>query len=55
MDDNMTLYKRVKLPIMKLLSKQYSGGKFSMKSAVKPFLFYVEQGARQYCKTYGGQ
>lgn len=54
-DDSDSLFKTVKLPIIKQLNRLATNNKFSVAHAVKPFSFLVERGAKLYAKEHGGQ
>jgi len=54
-DDNAQMRKAIKLPIIKQLYGMVDKGKFTLSHALKPFLYFVEQGAIRYAKQNRGQ
>jgi len=54
-DDNAQMNKAIKIPIVKQLNNLIKKNKFTISHALKPFLYFVEQGAIRYAKQQGEQ
>lgn len=54
-DNNDRMYKAIKVPILKQLNNLIKKDRFTIAHALKPFLYFVEQGAIRYAKKQGGQ
>ena len=53
MDNTDILYPQ-RVAIEKSLNRKIKAGKFDPNKSVKLWLYWVENGAKEYCKDYGG-
>ena len=53
-DNDAGLYRQRYMPILKNLSRKKKQGKFRSSLASKAFLYLVDDGAKRYVKSYGG-
>jgi len=53
-DNDSSLYRQRYMPILKNLSKKKKKGNYRKGLASKAFMYLVDDGAKQYVKSYGG-
>ena len=53
-DNDANLYRQRYIPILKNLSKKKKQGKYRKGLASKAFMYLVDDGAKRYVKSYGG-
>ena len=53
-DNDANLYRQRYMPILKNLSKKKKAGKFRKGLASKAFMYMVDDGAKRYVRSYGG-
>ena len=53
-DNDASLYRQRYMPILKNLSKKKKAGKFRKGLASKAFMYMVDDGAKRYVRSYGG-
>ena len=52
-DNSSTLFKRIRMPILKQIHKAVAHNKFSLGVTARAFKYLVEQGAKEYAKEQG--
>ena len=53
-DNDASLYRQRYMPILKNLSKKKKKGNYRKRLAQKAFMYLVDDGAKRYTKSYGG-
>jgi len=53
-DNDANLYRQRYMPILKNLSKKKKAGKFRKGLASKAFMYLIDDGAKRYVRSYGG-
>lgn len=53
-DNDSNLYRQRYIPILKNLSSKKKKGKYNKSLASKAFMYLVDDGAKRYVKSYGG-
>ena len=53
-DNDYSLYRQRYMPILKNLSKKKKQGKYRKGLASKAFMYMIDDGAKRYVKSYGG-
>ena len=53
-DNDVSLYRQRYMPILKNLSRKKKQGKFRKGLASKAFMYMVDDGAKRYVRSYGG-
>ena len=53
-DNDQDMYRQRYIPLLKNLSKKKKQGKFHKGLASKAFMYLVDDGAKRYTKSYGG-
>ena len=53
-DNDANLYRQRYMPILKNLSRKKKQGKFRKSLASKAFMYLIDDGAKRYTKSYGG-
>ena len=53
-DNDANLYRQKYMPILKNLSKKKKQGKYRKGLASKAFIYLIDDGAKRYVKSYGG-
>ena len=53
-DNDVSIYRQRYMPILKNLSRKKKQGKFRKGLAQKAFMYLIDDGAKQYVKSYGG-
>ena len=53
-DNDSSLYRQRYMPILKNLSKKKKKGQYRKRLAQKAFLYLIDDGAKRYVKSYGG-
>ena len=53
-DNDANLYRQRYMPILKNLSKKKKKGNFNKSLATKAFMYLIDDGAKRYVKSYGG-
>ena len=53
-DNDSSLYRQRYIPILKNLSKKKKKGNFNKSLATKAFMYLIDDGAKRYVKSYGG-
>ena len=53
-DNDASLYRQRYIPILKNLSRKKKKGKFRKGLASKAFMYMIDDGAKRYVKSYGG-
>jgi len=53
-DNDSSLYRQRYMPILKNLSKKKQKGKYRKTLAQKAFMYLIDDGAKRYTKSYGG-
>ena len=53
-DNDASLYRQRYMPILKNLSRKKKQGKYRKGLASKAFMYLVDDGAKRYVKSYGG-
>ena len=54
-DNDEQLYRSQLVPIIKNVQRKMKSGKYNHDLAPKLWQYLVDNGARKYCKTFGGQ
>ena len=53
-DNDSSLYRQRYMPILKNLSKKKKKGQYRQRLAQKAFLYLIDDGAKRYVRSYGG-
>ncbi len=53
-DNDSSLYRQRYMPILKNLSKKKKKGKYRKPLASKAFMYLIDDGAKRYVRSYGG-
>ena len=53
-DNDASLYRQRYMPILKNLSKKKKNGQYRKRLAQKAFMYLIDDGAKRYTKSYGG-
>ena len=53
-DNDSSLYRQRYMPILKNLSKKKKKGRYRKGLASKAFMYMIDDGAKRYVKSYGG-
>jgi len=53
-DNDANIYRQRYMPILKNLSKKKKNGKYRKGLASKAFLYLIDDGAKRYVRSYGG-
>ncbi len=53
-DNDSSLYRQRYMPILKNLSKKKKKGQFRKNLAQKAFMYLIDDGAKRYVRSYGG-
>ncbi len=53
-DNDASLYRQRYMPILKNLSKKKKKGNYRKRLAQKAFMYLIDDGAKRYVKSYGG-
>ena len=53
-DNDASLYRQRYMPILKNLSKKKKKGNYRKRLAQKAFMYLIDDGAKRYTKSYGG-
>ena len=53
-DNDANLYRQRYMPILKNLSRKKKQGKYRKRLAQKAFMYLIDDGAKRYVKSYGG-
>ena len=53
-DNDANLYRQRYMPILKNLSKKKKKGNYRKRLAQKAFMYLIDDGAKRYVKSYGG-
>jgi len=53
-DNDQDMYRQRYIPLLKNLSKKKKQGKFRKGLASKAFMYLIDDGAKRYVKSYGG-
>ena len=53
-DNDASIYRQRYMPILKNLSKKKQKGQYRKRLAQKAFMYLIDDGAKRYTKSYGG-
>ena len=53
-DNDQDMYRQRYIPLLKNLSRKKKQGKFRKSLASKAFMYLIDDGAKRYVKSYGG-
>ena len=53
-DNDASLYRQRYMPILKNLSKKKKKGQYRKRLAQKAFMYLIDDGAKRYVRSYGG-